>query len=73
MNKGLKNKEKELNELKKARDIRSILRDVITPYNREIEDKNIKDLIDQLEEKINQIEFSITEMNKQLREGVSQK
>mgnify|MGYP001607182595 CR=1 FL=1 len=48
--KGIKNKEEELIKLKKERDIRSIIRDIITPYNIEIEDKNIKDLIDRLEE-----------------------
>ena len=42
MAKGIKQKERELIDLKNARDIRSIIRDVITPYNREIEDKNTK-------------------------------
>ncbi|MEK6882678.1 MAG: hypothetical protein AABY22_23855 [Nanoarchaeota archaeon] len=71
--KNVKNQEKELIKLKKARDIRSIIRDVITPYNREIEDENVKNIIDQLEEKIKQTEYSITETNKQIKFGVEQK
>jgi len=58
-NKNLEVRRKELSELNRELEIRTLFKDKIIPYNREIEDKNINNLIETIKEKISQTEFTI--------------